>query len=402
MRTVCVVGAGHAGSQFAVSLRSEGFEGEIIIINDDIEVPYHKPPLSKKYLAAETPDITPLRAASAYTKADVTWKHQSVTKIDTGTQTLQLNDNSTLSYDALVLATGARNRSLQDLPDCHNVFSLRTSNDAARMHQQLNHVNTMAILGGGFIGLEVAACLASMDKSITVIEAADRLLGRVVAPEISERVQQGLMDLGVSIKTECVSSEFIVEQQRLTSVEFPEEGASLPIDAMLVGIGAVPNSELADAAGIACANGIVVNETLETSASNVYAIGDCAQFPHWQTGANQRLESVQNAVDQAKWLAKSLVDKTTQPFRTVPWFWSDIGSLKLQIAGIHSGQTTTVQRVEGDAYALYHLVDQKVVCVESLNSAKDHMLARKLIDQGTQVSESDISQGIEAMKSLLT
>jgi len=400
MSAVVVVGAGHAGTQFAVSLRTEGFEGDIIIVNDDIEVPYHKPPLSKKYLAAESPDITPLRAASAYIKANITWVQQSVEKIDTGAKTLHFEDGSTQAYSSVVLATGARNRNLANLAECDNVFSLRTADDAKLMHQHLNDINSMAILGGGFIGLEVAACLAAMGKNITVIEAAPRLLGRVVAPEISERVNQGLVDLGITVKTKCTDSEFKIIPPRLASVAFPE-GEALHPDAMLVGIGAIPNVELASDAGITCENGIVVNEALETSEPGIYAIGDCAQFPHWQTGGNQRLESVQNAVDQAKWLAKSVVGKTTGGFRSVPWFWSDIGSMKLQIAGIHSGNTVTVTREDDAAFALYHLVGQKVVCVESLNSAKDHMLARKLIDQGTTVTESDIKQGPEALKALL-
>lgn len=400
MSTVLVVGAGHAGSQFAVSLRTEGFDGEIIILNDDIEVPYHKPPLSKKYLAAEQPSITPLRAASAYTKADVKWLHQSVSQINTSSRSVLLSDNSSFVYDHLVLATGARNRTLPNLASCHNVYSLRTAEDAQRMHQQLGTIKDMAVLGGGFIGLEVAACLAALGKNVTVIEAADRLLGRVVAPEISKRVQGGLTQLGVTVKTRCINSDFNIKPPRLESITFPE-GPALSVDAMLVGIGAIPNSELAAEAGIACNNGITVNGCLQTSAADVYAIGDCAEYPHWQTGGNQRLESVQNAVDQAKWLAKFIAGKTSDGFKSVPWFWSDIGAMKLQIAGIHSGNTRTIHREEGEAFALYHLVDQTVVCVESLNSAKDHMLARKLIDQGTQVSEADIQQGPEALKALL-
>ncbi len=401
MSTVVVIGAGHAGSQFAVSLRSEGFDGDIIIINDDIDVPYHKPPLSKKYLAAEQPDITPLRAASAYIKANVKWLHQAVTQIDTVKRVVTLADNSAQSYDYLVLATGARNRTMPNISSCRNVFSLRTANDAQLMHQQLSGINTMAVLGGGFIGLEVAACLAAMNKTITVIEAADRLLARVVAPEISKRVQQGLLNLNVTVKTNCSQSEFNIEQQRINSIVFPES-PELKTDAMLVGIGAIPNDSLANNSGIDCDNGIVVNDMLETSVSNVYAIGDCAQYPHWQTQTHQRLESVQNAVDQAKWLAKSITQKTSDAFRVVPWFWSDIGPMKLQIAGIHAGDTHTVERKEDNAYALYHLVNEQVVCVESLNSAKDHMVARKLIDSGVTVTEEDIHRGPEALKLLMT
>jgi len=401
MKTIVVLGAGHAGSQCAVSLRAEGFDGEIVLVNDDEAVPYHKPPLSKKFIVASNPANTPLRAASAYTKADLKWVHQRVSQINTDVQTLQYEDGSTQHFDSLVLATGARNRTLPDVASCRNVFSLRTAKDAMRIHEYQSDVNALTVLGGGFIGLEIAASLNAIGKKVTVIEAADRLLGRVVAPEISTRVQKSLETSGVVVNTASASTTFNIEHQQLLGLEFTD-GAVLHTDAMLVGIGAIPNMELAHDAGIACENGIVVNTSLETSVPNIYAIGDCAQFPHWQTGTHQRLESVQNAVDQAKWLAKSIQGKTNEGFRSVPWFWSDIGALKLQIAGIHSGNTTTVARHENEAFALYHLQNGQVVCVETLNSAKDHRLARKLIDQGIQVSESDIQKGPEALKALLS
>lgn len=405
MKTTVIVGAGHAGSQCAISLRAEGYDGKIVLINDDADVPYHKPPLSKKYLASDSPEATPLRAFSAYEKADVDWIHSAVESIDTANNAVSLPSGETIAYDHLVLATGARNRQLPDLNACSNVYSLRTLDDAGKLHSALSSANEFAVLGGGFIGLEVAACLAALGRTVTVIEASDRLLGRVVAEAVSRRVKQGLSEMGVRVLTGCVDTRFEFSAEpsttnTLTGLIVDIETIIRP-DALLVGIGAIPNTQIAHEAGIVCDNGIAVNEYLKTSHDNVFAIGDCANFPHWQTASRVRLESVQNAVDQAKCLAKTITTQTPINYRTVPWFWSDIGAMKLQIAGIHTGDTEQVIREEGDAFALYHLKAERVVCVESINSTKDHLLARKLIEHGPPVSAQNIQTGLEKLKDLL-
>jgi 3-phenylpropionate/trans-cinnamate dioxygenase ferredoxin reductase subunit len=396
-----IVGAGHGGSQCAISLRTAGYEGEIILVDaDDAELPYHKPPLSKKYLLSEEQTAVPLRSASAYEKADVSRVFDSVTSIDTDKQVVSLLTGSDISYSQLVLAMGASNRRLEPLAGLCNVHSVRTVQDSRKLRDVVLSAQRVEILGGGFIGLEIAACLAGLGKEVTVIEAADRVLGRVVSEEVSTLVQKSLEQLGINVLTGRMATDFISDNGVLTSVTL-DNGDTVNTELLVVGIGAVPNQSMALAAGIACDGGILVDQSLRTGTANVFAIGDCARYPHWQTEKSERLESVQNAVDQAKLVATQIAEKSNLVYQTVPWFWSDIGPLKLQIAGIHQGDTETVCRVESDKFALYHLQKGCVVCVETINNAKDHMVARKLIGSDVQVTAEDILAGPDALKALL-
>jgi 3-phenylpropionate/trans-cinnamate dioxygenase ferredoxin reductase subunit len=396
-----IVGAGHGGSQCAISLRAAGYDGEIILIDaDDAELPYHKPQLSKKYLLSADQTAVSLRSASAYEKAYVSRISDSVTSIDTAKQVVSLLNGSDIFYSQLVLAVGANNRSLQPLAGLSNVHSVRTLQDSRRLRDVVLSAQRVEILGGGFIGLEIAACLAGMGKDVTVLEAADRVLGRVVSEEVSILVQKSLEQLGINVITGRMATDFVSDDGVLTSVTL-DNGDSVNTELLVVGIGAVPNESVALSAGIACDGGILVDLSLRTGAANVFAIGDCARYPHWQTEKSERLESVQNAVDQAKLVATQIAEKSNLVYRTVPWFWSDIGPLKLQIAGIHQGDTEVVSRVDGDKFALYHLRKGCVVCAETINNAKDHMVARKLIGSDVQVTAEDILAGPDALKALL-
>ncbi len=396
-----IVGAGHGGSQCAISLRSAGFTGEIVLIDsDDAPLPYHKPPLSKKYLLSEEQQAVPLRPESAYGKADVLRIHDSVIEINTQAKKLVLQQTGEIDYTQLVLATGACNRSIKDLEGLTNVHSIRTLKDTTALRSAVLSTDNIAILGGGFIGLEVAACLATMGKNVRVIEAEHRVLARVVSPQISEHVQSTLTKLGVELITGKLARAFNSTESKLDSVVMNDDTV-LETQLLIVGIGALPNEDLAKSAGLSCDNGIVVDESLRTSDPDIYALGDCARYPHWQTQQRERLESVQNAVDQAKQIALQIAEGASLEYQTVPWFWSDIGPLKLQVAGIRQGETKAVLRNEDDKIALYHLQDNRVVCVETINNAKDHMLARKLIIASTQVTEKDILDGPETLKALL-
>ena len=399
-RTI-IVGAGHGGSQCAISLRAAGYVGEILLIDaDKAELPYHKPPLSKKYLLSEDQAAVPLRPASAYEKAHVERVSDTVTSVDITNQTLSLSQGSEISYSQLVLATGANNRTLKPLNGLSNVHSVRTLQDSDRLRTGVFNTQHIEILGGGFIGLEIAACLAGMGKTITVLEAADRVLGRVVSPEVSDRVQKTLEMLGVNVATGRMATEFTADDGALTSVTL-DDGETINTQLLIVGIGAIANESIAATAGITCDDGILVDQSLRTSAANVFAIGDCARYPHWQTQQPERLESVQNAVDQAKLVATQIADSSRTEYHSVPWFWSDIGPLKLQIAGIRQGDTEVFTRADEDKFALYHLQKGHVVCVETINNAKDHMVARKLIGSGVRVTEDDILAGAEKLKTLL-
>lgn len=399
-RTI-IVGAGHGGSQCAISLRSEGYEGQIVLVDEDeASLPYHKPPLSKKYLLSEDQKEMPLRPASAYEKASVERLQDTAINIDTATKTLTLSKTGEMTYTSLVLATGASNRVIPALTNIDNVHSIRTLQDTNSLRELALSANSVTILGGGFIGLEVAACFAGMGKKVRVLEASKRVLSRVVAPEVSDIVQRKLHELGITLELGAMAVEFNESANRLDSIQL-DNGSIVDIELLVVGIGAIPNESLALSAGIHCDDGIVVDQSLKTSAADVFSLGDCCRFPHWQTQTTVRLESVQNAVDQSKQIAQQIATGVASDYKAVPWFWSDIGPLKLQIAGIYAGESQTVLRREDDKFALYHLQDQHVVCVETINNAKEHMLARKLIAAGVSITEDDILAGPERLKSVL-
>ena len=401
MHRTIIIGAGHGGSQCAVSLRQAGYDGEIVLVDhEDMPYPYHKPPLSKQYLADEDGRLKPLRAKSAYEKADVRIERRSVSGLDTAASTLHVEAGESLGYDVLVLATGANNRSLPVFNGVKNVHGLRTASDAERLRSSLLDANEVVVLGGGFIGLELAASMASTGKAVHVLEAADRVLARVAAEPVSAMVEKALGALGIELSLNTMASDFEIQDNRLQAIQL-DQSTAIECDCLVVGIGAIPAVTLAEQAGMDCNNGIVVNDALESSVENIYAIGDCANFPHWQTSEHVRLESVQNAVDQAKCVALTIATGSRNVYRTVPWFWSDIGALKLQIAGIHNGNTQTVLRQEADQLALYHLDQGRIVCVESINSAKDHLFARKAIEQGLLVDADAVMQGADHLKSLL-
>lgn len=399
MSGVVIIGAGHAGSQLAASLRTEGYEGQITLIDAGGALPYHKPPLSKTFLKDPAALPQPLRAAAAYEAAGIVRRTGTVTAIDTAARTVTLTDG-VLAYDDLVLATGARNRMLPDLAGGANVHSLRNLADAERLRVALSGAQAITVIGGGFIGLESAAALAGMGKTVTVLEAAPRVLARVAAPETSARVQTTLTDLGVNLRVGFQAQGFLRHGNRVVAVQ--GAAGDIPCDLLLVGIGAVADLHLAQAAGIACNTGILTDGHLQTSAPHVWAIGDVAETPHWQAdGAALRIESVQNATDQARHLARQLAGAETGPFRTVPWFWSDIGPLKLQIAGLSLGADRRVVRDDGARLAVFHLAGDRLVCVETLNSPADHMIARQLLDAGRTPPEAMLMDGPAALKAWL-
>ena len=396
MSGVVIIGAGHAGSQLAVSLRAEGYDKAITLVDASDALPYHKPPLSKTFLKDPAAQPQPLRAALAYEAAGVERVTGCVSAIDPAARTVTLGGRP-LGYDALVLATGARNRMLLGLEGLANVHSLRDLADAERLRDALAGARAVTVIGGGFIGLETAAALAGLGKAVTVLEAAPRVLARVAAPETSARVQESLAALGVSLRLGWAGQGYRIEADRVVAVV--GEGGEVPCDVLLVGIGAVADTALARAAGIACDSGILTDANLRTSAPQVWAIGDVAETPHWQAGgAALRIESVQNATDQARHLARHLVGQEERPFRTVPWFWSDIGALKLQIAGLAGGADRWIVRDEGGRLAVFHLSGDRLVAVETLNSPADHMMARQLLDAGRTPPDSVMQDGAAAMK----
>jgi len=402
MEHVVIVGAGHAGSQAAASLREQGFSGDITLLSADGDFPYHKPPLSKTFMSAPDAPLQALRGANYFDENRVRlWLGVSVTQIDRATQRVMLSDGSTLEYSTLILATGTVPRRL-DVPgaDLSGVHHLRTAADARALRAQIAAAQRAVIIGGGFIGLEAAAMLRARGLEVTVVELADRLLARAASPLIAAALRQDLEAMGVTIRTGTGVAALDGAKGHVSRVELAD-GGQLDCDMVLVGIGAQPSTELAKAAELQIENGIRVDTLLRSSDPAIHAIGDCCCFPDHRSEIPHRLESVQNATDQARALAATLTGTPT-PYASVPWFWSDIGQTKLQIAGLPADADTVIpvrDPATDRLRAVYHLRGDTVLAVETLNSAGEHMLARKMLSSGRHPARASIAAGdLAAMK----
>ena len=398
-----IIGAGHAGSQAAISLRQEGYAGEIVLINDETDIPYHKPPLSKSYLKAPEAGILVLRPESAYRDNNVEMLFgRSVEHVSLGDKTVTLDDGKLLQWSELVFATGARAR-IPDMPgvDLSGVVTLRRLDDARRIAEMMPRVENVVIIGGGFIGLEMAHSAVALGKKTVLIEAAPRVLGRSVATHISAHVETRSRAADITLLTGVGVEAILGESGRVTGVK-AANGTVYPADMVVLGTGAVPNVELATEAGLIVDNGIVVDEHMRASSEHVYAIGDCVSYDHFHAGRRVRLESVQNATDQAKHVARAIVGRGT-PFRDVAWFWSDQGDMKLQTAGLsfEADRHILSGSLEDNAFSVFHFAGDKLVAVDSINRPTDHMMARRLLAAGISPSEEDIAAGAARFKELL-
>jgi 3-phenylpropionate/trans-cinnamate dioxygenase ferredoxin reductase subunit len=402
MAGVVIIGAGHGGAQAAYSLRQAGYEDSISLISDESDLPYHKPPLSKTFLktAAETPSFLFSEKFYLDQRIDLLLNTR-VAAIDRALSHVTLLSGARISYAHLVLATGARSRQLA-VPhaDLDNIFGLRSLADAGALRTALADVKAIVIIGGGFIGLEAAATFAALGHGVTVLEAASRLLGRAVSPAVSAYVEARQKARGIRVITQVAIDKFIGAAGRVSGV-LTTTGEALPADLVLVGIGAVANIELAKDAGLACDNGIVVDAALRSAAGNILAIGDCAAYPHFHARRAVRLESVQNAVDHAKHAAQTICGRPCD-YSQVPWFWSDQGDTKLQMAGIAFDADRHIISGEPgeDAFSVYHFKKDRLLAVDSVNRTLDHMLARKLIAAGISPSDDDIRSGSDRLKRL--
>jgi 3-phenylpropionate/trans-cinnamate dioxygenase ferredoxin reductase component len=378
--SVIIVGAGHAGVQAAVSLREEGFGGDVVLLSAEKDLPYQRPPLSKAFLKGEM-DIhgLPLRAEAHFRDQRIELKlGVGATRIDRASRRVELSNGETIGYGHLVLATGARQRRL-DVPgvDLAGVFALRDIADATAIRARLGPGRKVVIIGAGFIGLEIAATATSLEAEATIVEIA-RPMGRAVSPIMSDFFLNAhsafgarfRLGLGIAAIKGAEHAEAVV----LT------DGEALPADMVVVGVGVVAEDALARACGLECANGIVVDEFLLTSDPAISAIGDCANFPNAALGFCTRLESVQNAVDQGRSVARRLVGKP-KPYDDLAWFWSDQQDLKLMIAGLSQGVDQWV--VRGDpatrAFSTFGFRKGKLAVVESVNRAGDHAAAKRII-----------------------
>ncbi len=387
--SIVIVGAGHAGVQAAASLREEGFSGAITLLSDESEPPYQRPPLSKAFLKGETDaDGLILRAEKFFRDHHIDLRLGArAVAIDRAGKRVKLAGGENLAYDRLILATGARARAFE-IPgaDLDNVLTLRALRDAEAIRAALGEGRRIVIVGAGFIGLEIAATALALGGAVTVIEIAERPLGRAVSPAMSAFFLQAHEAFGASFRLGTGVKAIFGDNGRVAAVEL-STGEIVPADAVIVGVGILAEDSLARTAELNCENGIVVDATMTTSDPAILAIGDCSQFPSAMLGGPLRLESVQNATDQAKTAARAILGKAA-PYDALPWFWSDQGDLKLQIAGLSHGVTKWVRRGDPEtrAFAMFGFKDDELRVVETVNRGGDHMAARRLIAAKTPVT----------------
>lgn len=392
-KKIVIVGAGQAGYQTAASLRQEGFTGSITLIGDEPGVPYQRPPLSKAYLLGKVGALAlRFRPHEWFEQQRVERMQASVTRIDRDARCVELTSGEQLPYDHLVLATGARNRvpPIEGI-DLDGVFGIRTLADADTLAPRVATARHVVVIGAGFIGLEFAAVAAAKGLSVQVVELGTRPMARALSVPMSEVFGTAHASWGVKLEYGQTVARVLSADGRVTAVE-TEGGRKLPADLVVYGIGVIPNSDLAAEAGIAVENGIRVDQHLLTNDPAISAIGDVVSFPcAWSTSAI-RLESVQNAVDQARNVAARLMGKPT-PYKALPWFWSDQGELKLQIAGLSDGhdQTMLLGSIESRQVSVLCFRQNRLVAVESCNRPGDHMAARKLLARAAPLSTAQVS-----------
>ena len=390
---VVIVGASHAGFQVAASLRQHGFDGTITLLGDEKVLPYQRPPLSKDYLDGKIGlDLLLMRPEAFYRDHRIDFRPGiRVAAIDRAARRVQLETGAPLGYDHLVLATGARNR-VPPLPgiELDGVCYLRTLAETEALQLRLTIARNIVVIGAGFIGLEFAAVARAHGKHVRIVELVDRVMARVVAVPTSQFFAAAHRAAGVEFTFGAAAQRIAGHAGRVDHVELAD-GERLAADLVLVSVGVVPNSELASAAGLDVANGIVVVAELLTADPAISAIGDCASFPcvHAE-GRPTRLEAVQNATDHARCVADRLVGKP-HPYNALPWFWSEQGPLRLQIAGLTAGHDQYVLRgdMESGQFSVFCYKDGRLLGVESINRPADHAIARRILSAGREVTPDE-------------
>src|ERR1022692_3871262 len=386
--TVLIVGAGHAGFQLAASLRQHGYGERVCLINDEAHLPYQRPPLSKAYLKGEgRPDSLMFRPEKFYRDQNIELIADRAVAIDRAARRLSLASGAALDYGHLVLASGARNR-LLDIPNANlkDVLYLRTLDESEALRQRIASGRRVVVVGAGFIGLEFAATARAKGLEVDVLELGSRVMARAVTAEISEFFQERHTAAGIRIHLGVQATSIESDGTNVTGVSL-SDGHHVPVDLVVVGIGVLPNVELAAEAGLPVAAGIIVNEQLLTSDPDISAIGDCALFASPRFGGSLRLESVQNATDHARCVAARLTGDA-RTYDGLPWFWSDQGPDKLQIAGLTTGYDKVV--VRGDpgqgSFSAFCYKQGVLVGVESVNRAADHVFGRKVLGMNRSIT----------------
>ena len=401
---VVIAGAGHAGGSAAAMLRQLGFEGSIVLLGEEPIPPYERPPLSKAWLKGEaSAESLALRPAEFYATQKIDLRvSTSVTGIDRAAKTVSLGSGGTVPYDFLILALGARARRLP-VPgiELGGVLELRTAADADRLKVALGPGKRLAVVGGGYIGLEAAASARGLGAAVTIIERENRVLARVACQQLSDFFDGYHRAQGVAIELSAGVAALEGYDGQVTDVRLTD-GRLISCDAALIGVGAVSNDEIAQAAGLACDGGIVVDLSARTDDPAIFAIGDCTKRPLPLYGRAMRLESVPNALEQAKQAAAAIYGRPSPPSE-VPWFWSDQYDLRLQIAGIPFDTTEIVVRgdVAAGKFALFHLAEDGLVrAVEAVNASTEFMGGRRIIQRGKRLTADRIRDMAVTMQEL--
>lgn len=400
MSHVVVVGAGQAGEATVARLRAKGFDGEITLIGEETDPPYQRPPLSKAYLLGEMErERLYLRPESYYADQNITLRlGHPVEAVDREAQTLTVG-GGTMSYDHLVLTTGSTPRQLPAAigGDLDGVCVVRGLGDVDAMAPRFEAGKSVLIVGGGYIGLEAAAVASKLGLNVTLVEMADRILQRVAAPETSDFFRALHKDHGVDIR-EGVGLDHLTGDDGKVTGAVLSDGSTLTVDFVIVGVGIVPNSTVAETAGLELDNGIKTNAMGQTSEPHIWAAGDCASFP-WN-GSQIRLESVGNAIDQAQAVADNILGADA-PYTPKPWFWSDQYDIKLQIAGLNIGYDRVVTRASEGSRSHWYYAEDTLLAIDAMNDPRAYMVGKRLIEAGKSPDADAVGDSDIDLKALL-
>jgi len=404
---VVIVGGSHAGGELAFRLRQGGFTGRIALISAEAHLPYHRPPLSKAFLAGETTaEQLLIRAPESYAKSEIDWyPSTTVASVDRGARLLRLADGGVFRYGRLVLATGGRPR-LLPLPGAglKGILTMRAIPDVDALRPSMMSGKKLVIVGGGYIGLEVAAVAVKLGLDVEIVEFAPRVLARVAGPKLSAFYAAAHQRAGVRLRVGTGVDGFgpAVDDPAHVGTVHCSDGTILPADLVLVAAGLMPNVELAQAAGLAVGNGVVVDEFCQTSDPDILAIGDCAEFPEPLTGRRIRLESVPNAVEQAR-VAASVLNGAPKAYGAVPWFWSDQYHLKLQSVGLNHGYEEEVVRPANspEGFVVFYVKDKRVIAADCVNAVAAFNHAKRLVADRTIIDTAALAEPSVDLKSLL-
>lgn len=408
--TLVIAGGGHAAAELATAARQEGWAGRIVMAGEEVQPPYQRPPLSKAFLAGEVElQGLALRPCAAYAKAGVELLTSTrIVELDRANQRVRCAEGRLLAYDKLALTLGGRSKRLSaelaaKVESAGNVCYLRTVVDAERMRARFARGARLAIIGGGYIGLEVAAVAIRHGLEVTVLEALPRVLARVVAPEVSTFFQDIHRAAGVELRTDAEIAQFELDpSENAVRAVVCGDGSRVPVDLVVVAVGMQPNTELAAAAGVDVDDGILVDEACRTSAADIVAAGDCARQMNPYAGRSVRIESLPNALEQARTAAATLCGKTrTQNF--VPWFWSEQYDMKLQIVGLSQDYEQVVLRGSraDRSFAAFYLKQHRIIAVDGVNRPQDFMIAKRLVADRVSLDAEYLGDESMALKSFL-